>query len=165
MALPDPRTLSQYMWAVTALAVPVMFVVSAQALHEPLPARVGLAIAIFSSVLVLGEMWPIPVARGQEAGDEITVSSTFGFALLLVGPVFYAIAAQALALGIDWAVRRRAWQRRDDVPGQFDLVQRLEHCGAVRHSGRQWPGAERSQLGLVRLHCRVQPARLGTAAE
>ena len=122
MALPDPRTLSQYMWAVTALAVPVMFVVSAQALHEPLPARVGLAIAIFSSVLVLGEMWPIPVARGQEAGDEITVSSTFGFALLLVGPVFYAIAAQALALGIDWVVRRRAWQRLPFNIAQYGLA-------------------------------------------
>jgi diguanylate cyclase (GGDEF)-like protein len=118
----DPRTLSQYMWAVAALAAPILYVLTAQALNDSLTAGAGLAIAIFTAVLVIGEMWPIPVARGQEAGDEITVSSTFGFALLLVAPVFYAIAAQALALIIDWVVRRRAWQRLPFNIAQYGLA-------------------------------------------
>ena len=66
------------------------------------PGRPGRApravVVLFSLVLVAGELWPIPVARGEEGGDEITVSSTFGFALLLVVPVFFTILAQTVAL-------------------------------------------------------------------
>ena len=118
MAPTDQRTLSQYMWTVSVLATPLLYLSVVQALHTALPARVAMAVAIFTVVLVIGEMWPIPVARGQEAGDEITVSSTFGFALLLIAPVFYAIAAQSLALIIDWIVRRR---RPDRLP--FNIAQ------------------------------------------
>ena len=112
MAPTERRALPRYLWTVAALAAPLVYVFARQALtDEQLDARTGIAIAIFSAVLIIGEMWPIPVARGQEAGDEITVSSTFGFALLLIAPVFYAIAAQALALIIDWIVRRRPLTR------------------------------------------------------
>jgi diguanylate cyclase (GGDEF)-like protein len=120
---PDDRGLVTYMWLVTAVAVPV-FAVCTRA------AQLGgwrfsshwLVVAIFSLVLVVGEMWPIPVARGVQAGDEITVSSTFGFALLLVAPVPYAVAAQALALVIDWVVRRRAWNRLPFNVAQYALA-------------------------------------------
>jgi diguanylate cyclase (GGDEF)-like protein len=110
------------MWTVSALAAPLAYLAGVQALHVGLPGRVSLAIAIFTAVLVIGEMWPIPVARGQEAGDEITVSSTFGFALLLVAPVFYAVAAQALALIIDWIVRRRPLERLPFNIAQYALA-------------------------------------------
>jgi diguanylate cyclase (GGDEF)-like protein len=111
------------MWTVTALAAPLIYLLAAQAVSDDqLDARTGIAIAVFSAVLVIGEMWPIPVARGQEAGDEITVSSTFGFALLLIAPVFYAIAAQALALIIDWIVRRRPLSRLPFNIAQYALA-------------------------------------------
>ena len=135
MAPKDSRALSRYMWTVTALAVPVMYIVGAEALHQSLPARAALVIGIFAAVLVLGEMWPIPVARGQEAGDEITVSSTFGFALLLVAPVAYAIAAQALALIIDWVVRRRDWRRLPFNIAQYGLA-----FAAARLAYTAWSG-------------------------
>jgi diguanylate cyclase (GGDEF)-like protein len=79
-------------------------------------------VAVFGLVLVVGEMWPIPVARGQAAGDEITVSSTFGFALLLVAPVFWAVAAQALALVIDCFARRRPLERLPFNIAQYALA-------------------------------------------
>lgn len=78
------------MWAVTAAATPLIALTAWQALTaaSELRGQIVGVIALFSAVLVAGEMWPIPVTRGEEGGDEITVSSTFGFALLLVAPVF-----------------------------------------------------------------------------
>ena len=102
-----------FMWTVSALSVPLLLVTGQQAVQlgsEPLLGNLGVVVALFSVVLVAGEMWPIPVSRGEESSDEITVSSTFGFALLLVAPVFFTILAQAVALLIDWRVRRRSFQ-------------------------------------------------------
>ena len=100
------------MWSVTALVTPLIVwtaVLAVRAGLEPLLGHAGLVVALFSVVLIAGEMWPIPVSRGEESSDEITVSSTFGFALLLLAPVFYVILAQAIALVIDWRVRDRPW--------------------------------------------------------
>ncbi len=130
MRAKDSRGLLLYMWTVTALAIPLLVVTAEQAWAHgwaTLAGRGGLAVALFCLVLVLGEMWPIPVARGQEAGDEITVSSTFGFALLLVAPVFVPIIAQAVALGLDWRLRGRAWHR---LP--FNIAQYVLAFGAAR---------------------------------
>jgi diguanylate cyclase (GGDEF)-like protein len=102
-----------FMWTVSALSVPLLAVTGWQALElglGPLLGHLGIVVVLFSVVLVAGEMWPIPVSRGEESSDEITVSSTFGFALLLVAPVFFTILAQAVALVIDWRVRGRSWQ-------------------------------------------------------
>jgi diguanylate cyclase (GGDEF)-like protein len=101
------------MWTVTVLSLPLLVVTAVQAVDlglEPLLGHFGIVVLLFSAVLVTGEMWPIPVSRGEESSDEITVSSTFGFALLLVAPVFFTILAQAVALVIDWRVRGRSWQ-------------------------------------------------------
>ena len=101
-----------FMWSVTVLSVPLLVLTAEQAVDvgpEPLLGQLGIVVALFSVVLVAGEMWPIPVSRGEETSDEITVSSTFGFAMLLVAPVFFTILAQAVALVIDWKVRGRAW--------------------------------------------------------
>ena len=102
----------RYMWCVTALAVPVVAFTGTQAVQAgtaPLRGSLGFVVVLFSVVLIVGEMWPVLVARGEDSSDEITVSSTFGFALLLIAPVFYTILAQAIALAIDWRLRRRAW--------------------------------------------------------
>ncbi|HEX2902482.1 MAG TPA: EAL domain-containing protein [Jatrophihabitans sp.] len=102
--------LRRYLNSVVAAAIPLIVLagyLGGPALGRSLTGRVGVVVWLFALVLVLGELWPIPVARGQEAGDEITVSSTFGFGLLLVAPVLVAIAAQAIALTVDATVRRR----------------------------------------------------------
>ena len=120
----DSRGLLLFMWLVTALATPLIVLTAWQALPQ-----VGdhgypllVVIALFSLVLVGGEMWPIPVARGEEGGDEITVSSTFGFALLLVAPVFWTVLAQTVALVIDWKVRGRQWHRLPFNIGQYAIA-------------------------------------------
>jgi len=66
----ERRALPRYLWTVAALAAPLVYLFARQALtDDQLDARTGIAIAIFSAVLIIGEMWPIPVARGQEAGE------------------------------------------------------------------------------------------------
>ncbi len=78
-----------FMWAVTALSVPLLVVTGdrpsprSRAVHRPRSASSSRCSRV---VLIAGEMWPIPVSRGEESSDEITVSSTFGLALLLVAP-------------------------------------------------------------------------------
>ena len=119
------RRLLSYIWLVVALSVPVIVLTAASAQRTGLQAltgTTGLSVLLFGVILVAGEMWPIPVTRGEDSGDEITVSSTFGLALLLVAPVFYVILAQALALSIDWTVRRRAWHRLPFNIAQYALA-------------------------------------------
>jgi diguanylate cyclase (GGDEF)-like protein len=115
-----------YMWFVVALSLPPVGLVAFQAFTDDRTAAVmrgnGLAVGLFCVVLIIGEMYPIPVARGTEAGDEITVSSTFGFALLLIAPVFIAIAAQAMALIIDCVTRRRPLGRLPFNISQYALA-------------------------------------------
>jgi diguanylate cyclase (GGDEF)-like protein len=121
----ERRGLLAYMWSVVAVAAPLIVLVATQALSKhpsSLAGRSGLIVGLFCVVLIIGEMWPIPVARGREAGDEITVSSTFGFALLLIAPVFIAIAAQALALIIDCVVRGRPRSRLPFNIAQYSLA-------------------------------------------
>ncbi len=65
---------------------------------------------------------PIPVTRGGEAGDEISISSTLAVALLFIAPVGVALAAQALALVIDESVKRRLWLRMAFNVGQYTLA-------------------------------------------
>jgi diguanylate cyclase (GGDEF)-like protein len=69
------------------------------------------AILFAALFLVIGEMNPIPVSRGAEAGDEVSISSTIAVALLFLAPPGVACAAQALALTVDEARKRRAWDR------------------------------------------------------
>ena len=120
----DSPALRSFMSAVTLLAAPLIALTAWQAAAslDELGAHLLVVIALFSLVLVAGELWPIPVARGEEGGDEITVSSTFGFALLLIVPVFFAVLAQAVALVIDWKLHGRQWHRLPFNVAQYALA-------------------------------------------
>jgi diguanylate cyclase (GGDEF)-like protein len=110
MVIENRRMLRAYMWAVVALATPLVWLAAGQTgdvIRTNHTGRQWCIVVVFCFVLIGGEMWPIPVARGEEAGDEITVSSTFGFALLLIAPVWITVAAQSVALTIDCIARRR----------------------------------------------------------
>ncbi len=121
----DSRRLLAYLWIVAAAAVFPIIVVAQEAFDlgaSGLGARGITTVVLLSAILIAGELWPIPVARGEEAGDEITVSSTFGFALLLLAPVFYVVVAQTAALIVDGVVQRRRWHRLPFNVGQYALA-------------------------------------------
>jgi diguanylate cyclase (GGDEF)-like protein len=61
-------------------------------------------------VLVIGELRPISIARGEAEADEVSISSTVGMALLLLAPLGIVMLAQVVALGADAA--RPANRRR-----------------------------------------------------
>ena len=68
-------------------------------------------IVVAAGLLIAGEMKPIPVSRGADAGDELSISSTMAMALLLLLAPGVACVAQAAALVVDEARGRRAWNR------------------------------------------------------
>jgi len=67
-----------------------------------------LVVAMLSVALVLGELRPIPISRGGDLTDWISISTTFVVALIVLGPVSIAVTAQAAAVLIDDGRMRRA---------------------------------------------------------
>ncbi|MDP3714259.1 MAG: bifunctional diguanylate cyclase/phosphodiesterase [Mycobacteriales bacterium] len=59
--------------------------------------RIHLLLAL---LILLGELRPIVIARG-DTSDEITISSTFSLALILVGPLGLALLAQGVSVAIE----------------------------------------------------------------
>ena len=83
-------------------------------LHE------DLVLTILVIAVIVGELRPVPIPRGGDIADMITISTTFTLALAIVGPVSLALIAQ---------VRRGAHRRRHLAAlAAEDCVQR----GAVR---------------------------------
>src|SRR5262249_53085778 len=102
--------LHTYLLSVSLVGVPLLFLSLIRApwddLGQPLP-----LIVVASGLLILGELRPIPITRGAEAGDELSISSTIAVALLFLAAPGVAIAAQTIALIIDEARSRRRWER------------------------------------------------------
>ncbi|HEU5000013.1 MAG TPA: EAL domain-containing protein [Lapillicoccus sp.] len=69
--------------------------------------QVGLACYLLAAMLFVGELRAIPVPRGDDTTDELTVSSTFATALVLIGPLSMALLVQMVAVGIDDLRHRR----------------------------------------------------------
>jgi diguanylate cyclase (GGDEF)-like protein len=74
---------------------------------------------LFATLLVAGELRPLLVAREDGDTDTVTVSTTFAVALVLCGPLFLAMTAQALAVAYDDLVRRRQYSQAAFNIGQY----------------------------------------------
>ena len=68
---------------------------------------VGVQCYVLALFLLVGELRAIPVPRGDDTTDALTVSSTFATALVLIGPLSLALVVQALAVAIDDRIHRR----------------------------------------------------------
>jgi len=113
--------LQTYMSIVTLVGLPLFAIT----LHRAPWSELGLGIvpiAIASVILVLGELFPIPVSRGADAGDELSVSTAIAVALLFLTAPAVACSAQAVALTIDEARGRRAWDRLMFNIAQYTLA-------------------------------------------
>src|SRR4051812_10510514 len=99
-----------YLSAVSLVGLPLFAV--AVAMVDPADLRRHLVpVVVAAALLIAGELRPIPVARGTDAGDELSISSTIAVALLLLMAPGVACATQAVALVVDEARSRRAWDR------------------------------------------------------
>ncbi len=68
----------------------------------------GLVLTLLVGTVIIGELRPVPVPRGGDTADMITISTTFTLTLAIVGPVSVALLAQAVAVLIDDAISRRS---------------------------------------------------------
>jgi diguanylate cyclase (GGDEF)-like protein len=73
----------------------------------PYPAQ-SLVLSLLVITVIVGELRPVPVPRGGDVADMITISTTFVLALAIVGPVSLALLAQGVAVLIDDAISRRS---------------------------------------------------------
>jgi diguanylate cyclase (GGDEF)-like protein len=67
-----------------------------------------LVLSLLVITVIVGELRPVPVPRGGDVADMITISTTFVLALAIVGPVSLALLAQGVAVLIDDAISRRS---------------------------------------------------------
>jgi len=125
---PARWTLDAYVMAVFGLGLVCLVAVLARQLpadgwtaHE----RVGCA--VLTILLIASELRPLEILRGDEETDRITASSTFATALVLVGPLGLAMAAQALAVAVD-----DLWGRRPRRLVAFNVGQYLLTLAAAR---------------------------------
>jgi diguanylate cyclase (GGDEF)-like protein len=63
---------------------------------------------LFTAALVIGELRPIPISRGGGITENVTTGTTFTVALILSGPLAWAVGAQVLAVLIDDLRKHRA---------------------------------------------------------
>ncbi|MFL6138438.1 MAG: putative bifunctional diguanylate cyclase/phosphodiesterase [Frankiaceae bacterium] len=113
--------LSRYMLRVCLAAAPMTAFAVARIDLDWFRGREVSFVALLA-VLVVGELMPIPVARRDDAGDEISISSTIACAMVLLAPVGVVIVAQALALAADEALKRRNWGRLAFNVAQYSIA-------------------------------------------
>ena len=102
--------LRAYLTSVTLIGVPLFAIACATVDVSDLRSHLWLVV-IAAGLLVAGELKPIPVARGADAGDELSISSTIAVALLFLMAPGVACIAQAVALVVDELRGRKAWDR------------------------------------------------------
>ena len=98
--------------------------------HQPPWAGWGdgaLVLVLVAISLVLGELRPIPVSRGDDSTDQITISTTSALMLVIVGPLGFAVLVQCAAVLID---DLRA--RRDPLKVVFNFSQYVLTLVAAR---------------------------------
>ncbi len=79
--------------------------------HQPPWAGWGtgtLVLTLVAVSLVLGELRPIPVSRGDDNTDQITISTTSALMLVIMGPLGFAVLVQCAAVLIDDLRARRS---------------------------------------------------------
>jgi diguanylate cyclase (GGDEF)-like protein len=116
-----PSRLDVFMVATVVCAAPVT--ASAVRGVMPVPRGVQLAfVVVLAAGVVLGELFPIEIARNGRHSDEITVSTTLALALVLVAPLGWALLAQSVPLVIDDLRRRKHWSRPVFNVAQYALT-------------------------------------------
>jgi diguanylate cyclase (GGDEF)-like protein len=113
--------LRPYLLAISLIGLPLLVWAGVRAPWSHLGTPVA-TIIVASVFLIIGELRPIPVSRGADVGDELSISSSIAVALLFLTAPVIACLAQAAALTIDEARRRRAWERLPFNISQYTLA-------------------------------------------
>ncbi|MFC5379793.1 putative bifunctional diguanylate cyclase/phosphodiesterase [Aquipuribacter nitratireducens] len=110
-----------YAWGVATVGVAgAAVVVVAHPPLEQLPVH-PLPLLVLVAALVLGELFPIPVARGDATTSNVTISTTFAVALVVLGPLSVVLVAHLAAVLLDDARRHRPPLQMAFNAGQYAL--------------------------------------------
>ena len=137
--------LGAYLTGVSLVGLPMLAYAVASVEVVDLRRHVAL-VSIAALLLVAGELKPIPVARGADAGDELSISSTIAIALLLLMAPGIACLCQAGALFVDEMRGRKAWSRLIFNMSQYTLsllAARVVFSALTEHPVFSQPGAFR----------------------
>ena len=102
--------LGRYMTAVTLVGLPVWVWTCLDLVHTVVQLDVTL-LAVLVAGLVVGELMPISISRQGRSSDEVTISTTFALALLIVAPLGVVVLAQSIPLVLDDVRRGKHWSR------------------------------------------------------
>ncbi len=94
----------------------------------------GMVVLFLVLAVFVGELRPVPIPRGGDTFDSITISTTFTVALALMGPVIIAVVAQVVAVLIDDLVKHRKPQKTAFNLAQYTIVvmaTRAVYCALV----------------------------------
>ena len=116
-----PTPLGLYMLAVSVVGLPLA-VWSVLRLGDAAPDVSYLTLLVLVVALVAGELMPIEISRRGRVSDEITISTTFALALLLIAPLGVVVLAQAVPLVTDDVRRRKHWSRPLFNTAQYTLT-------------------------------------------
>jgi diguanylate cyclase (GGDEF)-like protein len=104
------RRLDIYIGGAVLVAALLLASLVYSAIHDGLQMAL-LPVVVLATVLIIGELRPIRISHGDGSLDEVTISSSFSLALVLMGPLIAAVGAQAIATLLD-DVRQRKDLRR-----------------------------------------------------
>jgi diguanylate cyclase (GGDEF)-like protein len=126
-----PSPVSAYAGSVGVLGVLVLLAVAV--LDNPLPhlAHHPVEVGALAVALIASETMAIPLPRGDGTSVNITISTIFALALLVLGPLSFVLLAHAAAVVVDDARSRRPLQVLFNI-GQYSLslaVARWVYCG------------------------------------
>ncbi len=94
------RRLNAYVVGVMLTAALLIGWIVRDLLHAGVSTAIVPIVAL-SAVLIVGELRPIRISHGDGSVDEVTISSSFSLALVLMGPLVAAVGAQAIATLFD----------------------------------------------------------------
>ncbi|MBL8932441.1 MAG: diguanylate cyclase, partial [Kineosporiaceae bacterium] len=118
--LRPPEAVTVYAVAVVVVSVAVFAAVAIR--QVPTVEWAGRAMVpcyLLAALLVLGELRPVHVTRADGDTDQVTVSTTFALALVLSGPLVFAMLVQGLAVAVSDAVGGRQRLRAAFNIGQY----------------------------------------------
>ncbi|MDQ3974257.1 MAG: EAL domain-containing protein, partial [Actinomycetota bacterium] len=118
MRVRKPRAGDAYVAAVVTAGLAVLALLAAS--WAPQAGAPNLALWLFAGFIVAGELYPLPVPRGEREG-RITTSTTFAFALLLLAGTAAAAVVLAAASLLADLLGRKPWSKSLFNVGQLTL--------------------------------------------
>ncbi|WP_426566531.1 putative bifunctional diguanylate cyclase/phosphodiesterase [Angustibacter sp. McL0619] len=131
-----PSPLALYVGAVAATGAVIMLITLRGVDLADVLRTAPTPVWLLAVGLVLGELTPIPVARGDDETSDVTMSTTFALALVATGPFALLLLLHSVAVAADDVRTRRSPVKMAFNFGQYAislLAARIAYCAITGH--------------------------------